>query len=448
MTPLFSTYNGVVKHVALFLLGILWLLFVVSFGTHLLFMKVNNEKTETRLIIARTLILVLGVITLFSFQLNYYIKVDSYIDYRCEYYDEHYNLIFASPRIYFCPEINVIDEGESDMVFTTTSTYQGISNLNSLDFLGIASLNIDTIIDVESFTKTTIRYDENNKIIYFHNQLTEVISHDETSVYYSSSKIVESSYLSDSFETTVSTAFVIDYHRDDTLHFAFEDTDYENLSVYTSRDNILDYPVTDIDYYIIQSNDSAENDIVVGLGFDTGDVMYNLTEDQYSFSVTEFGNWSQIEGTYYRVASRNQFNSLGINDNIYSLGYELKEDGYYTLITKQEQEPDEYTFQGSNSWSFGKLTFQDNGNYSYYVMDGIYYTFVPTDYGYKVIDRRNQQYKLFSSLDNQVMEDSLSIMNDQYLNLHEYYKNLTIYPYFVPQVMVVNPNPFYLKDLE
>jgi len=388
------------------------------------------------------------VFILFSFQLNYYNKVDSYIDYRCEYYDQYYNLIFASPRIYSCPVIDVSDEGTYNLTFTTNTTYLGTRNLNSLSLIDVSTIDPTIQVSVESVTITTIEYDEDYNITYYHNQITELISYGDTVVYTSSSKIVENTYSSDSFETIISYASIIDDSRNDTLHYPFEETDYEKTTTYTSKENILDYPITDIDFYLIQKTDGIDSDQVVGLGFDTGDIMYNLTEDQYSFSVTEYSNWSQAEGTHYRVSSRNQINSLGIYDNIYSLGYQLRDEGYYTLITKDGQDPNEYIFENKESWSFGNLTFEDNGQYSYYVMNGIYYTFIPTDYGYKVVDRRNHQYKLFASTDEQMKEHSLSIMNDQYLDLHDYYKNLTEYPYFVPQIMIRNSNPLHLKSLK
>jgi DNA mismatch repair ATPase MutS len=161
--------------------------------------------------------------------------------------------------------------------------------------------------------------------------------------------------------------------------------------------------------------------------------------------MSEFSNWTQEEGKYYRISNINQMNS---RDTIYSLGYEYKDAGYYMLNTKSRQEPDEYTFKSRNSLGINQYAIEYNGNYSYGVSDGIYYTFMTTDYGYKIIDQRSHQYKLFSSKENQILEKSLNIMNDQYLNLYDDYKNLIDYPYYVPQIIIRNATPFYLKGIE
>ncbi len=117
-------------------------------------------------------------------------------------------------------------------------------------------------------------------------------------------------------------------------------------------------------------------------------------------------------------------------------------------MSKEGQSPQDYTYEPENSWSFGNITFQEDGHDCYHVLDGIFYKFVETEYGYKVIDRRNQQYTLFKSLDSQVKEKALSIMNDQFLDLHNYYERLTNYNYFVPQIIINEANPFYLTDIK
>ena len=362
-------------------------------------------------------------------------------------------MIFASPRIYTCPDINVTKDTDDELVFTTFTEYNGVKDLGSLDTLGILGFNEHTDVKVESHTTTKIEYNEDHKITSYTMQLTEYIEYTRVNrlnrIYYSSIKIVENVYDRNSFETTVFTASIIEPSSDiEDSHYQFTEDDFTYVKTYTTTENPTSFDEIDADYYILQENSNSVDDELVGLGLSWGNIFYNLTDSLYSFSMAEFSNWTQNEGTFARIESSDRVNSLGSHTNHHSLGYEKQEDGHYTLMVKEEQSPQDYTFDLSNSRSFGSITFQEDGNDCYYVMNGIYYMFVETEYGYKVIDRRNQQYSLFSSIDNQMEEKELSIMNDQFLDLHNYFESIINYKYYVPQIIINDVNPFYLDKIK
>ena len=139
-------------------------------------------------------------------------------------------MIFASPRIYTCPDINVTKDTDDELVFTTFTEYNGVKDLGSLDTLGILGFNEHTDVKVESHTTTKIEYNEDHKITSYTMQLTEYIEYTRVNrlnrIYYSSIKIVENVYDRNSFETTVFTASIIEPSSDiEDSHYQFTEDD-------------------------------------------------------------------------------------------------------------------------------------------------------------------------------------------------------------------------------
>jgi hypothetical protein len=418
-------------------------------GTNYWLNKTTASQNETRLILLRTVMMVGGIVALLIFQISYFNKVDTFYDYRCEYYDEHYNLIFSNPRIHHCPDLIVQTDTNDTLSFTTNASYNASDDLSSYVQFGVQTLEHPTYISVSSTTYTLIHYNDSFDIVYYETQISEIITFQEDSgmdtLYFSTSKITENMYVDDAFSTTLSTATTFEPYTDEAMvHTVFDESDYDTVTTYTTNDAPLDAVVDDADAYLLQSiNNSEPNTIAYGLSDYT---FYNVEGDLESFSYVDRSNWSQT-ATYYRVSSGDRINSEGYHKRHYALGYELQDDGYYKLMSKQFQEPDEYRFESNQSWSFGNITFTEDGHDCYHVLDGIYYKFIKTDYGMKVVDRRNQQFTLFKSLKKQQLETNLDYFNDQFLLLHDYYKNMTNYPYHMPQILIKKTNPLFNTSL-
>lgn len=440
-----------IKHISLFIVSSLWLFIAIHLGTSYWLNKTSSPRIETRLIILRTLMIASGILLLLVIQLSYFDKQTTFYDYRCEYYDKHYNLIFSNPRIHHCPDLTIQTNTADTLIFTTASSYNGYDDLSSYEQVGLSKLDEETTLFVSSDTITTIHYNDDFDIIYYETQLSEIITYQEASSmdtqYFSQSTIVENTLASNAFSTRFSTATIFKEYTDESmLHYSFNEDDYETVTTYTSQETTLDTSDINPDYYILQSTNEL-NTSIVGYGLYSNYIFLNVLGALKEFTYLDISNWTQTEGTYYRVQSGERIKSEGINERHYSLGYDLQEEGYYTLMSKQFQEPDQYRFISNRSWSFGNITFTEDGHHCYHVLDGIYYKFIETDYGLKVVDRRNQQYSVFKSLEKQQLDTDLDYFNDQFLQLHDYYQNMTNYPYHVPKIIIKESNPFFLMDL-
>lgn len=443
-TQRFIVLPYVLRNVFLYILIVYIGYVIIRYFTKKLLSDNPTKKKENIVIITRTIMFILLVVLVGGSQLFYIAKRDTSYLRRCEYYDDYSNIIYESLYIGSCPDIEVLDKNDEELIFRVEEEAIGITNFNTFRNRGIVIDEVDDFVTAVSLTDIAIKYDENHYVESFNIKLSEYITYSEdgieSQIYYGYHRIVDTIF-GENFNTALKEADYIEYSNgfnEDLAHHQFSDDDYTGFSIYAvdaeeTEDSLAD---TIIIKESVKINGETKSEELL-------EIRHN--NDNTSISAFYDANWDIPIYTQVNLLKLNNFimkESITRTRNIgltsYDISYFERNGVYYInrLGSVEDFSPNkDFGFESVYIW-------YENEEYNYLTnTSNDIIEFHETDYGMKVINRRIFKFDFFRDNEEQLLEVTFKYNLDDYQRLHNYYLELVELQYYDPQFIVRDLNP-------